>query len=152
MTPVNLSNEIALNKLQHYCAYQDRCHSEVRTKLLSLKIYGDDLEEIISALIQEKYLDELRFAKSYARGKFNIKKWGKNKIKHQLVFKKVSDYCIRKAFLEIDDDEYLQTLQEIYDRKLASCTDDNVYNCKQKAMKYCISRGYESHLVFELGK
>jgi len=149
---MELSNEIALSKLQQYCVYQDRCHSEVRTKLLSLHVYGDDLEMIISELIQEKYLDEERYAKSFARGKFNIKKWGRNKIKLHLKQKQVSPYCIKKGLQEIDEAEYLSTLQRIYDKKLAACTDDNAYTCKQKAMKYCISRGYESNLVYALGE
>ena len=149
---MELSNEIALSKLQQYCVYQDRCHSEVRTKLLSLKVYGDDLEMIISELIQDRYLDEERFAKSFARGKFNMKKWGRGKITMHLKQKQVSPYCIKKGMQEIDETEYLSELQRIYEKKLAACNDNNSYICKQKAMKYCISRGYESGLVYELGQ
>jgi len=150
LTPVSISNEVALVKLQQYCAYQDRCHTEVRTKLLSLHVYGEELEEIMSALIQEKYLDELRYAKSYARGKFNIKKWGRNKIKQNLKQKQISDYCIRKAMLEINDELYIESLQEVFEKKLNNCTDDNSYTCKQKAIRYCIGRGYEQHLVYQV--
>lgn len=147
---MNLSKEIALTKLQQYCAYQDRCHSEVRNKLLSLKIYGDDLEEIISELIQEKYLDELRFAKSYARGKFRIKKWGKNKIKQNLKAKQVSDYCIKKAMQEIDDEEYIETLKNIISSRIINNDNLNDYQFKLKVIRYCQNRGYELDVINEL--
>lgn len=144
---MNLSNEVTLNKLQQYCAYQDRSHAEVRTKLLSLKVYGDDLEEIMSLLIQDKYLDELRYACSYARGKFRMKRWGKVKIKINLRKNQVSDYCIRKAMQEIDEEEYLEVLDNLYSKKFTSCTDTNPLVCKQKAIKYCQSRGFEMDLI-----
>lgn len=147
---MNLSNEVALSKLQQYCVYQDRSHKEVRTKLLSLKVYGDDLEEIMSLLIQDKFLDELRYACSYARGKFRMKRWGWNKIKMNLKQNQVSEYCIRKAFLEIDQDEYFEALDGIFQKKLTSCTDSNPYICKQKAIKYCLGRGYEMEKVLEV--
>lgn len=147
---MNLSSEIALNKLQQYCVYQDRCHSEVRKKLISLKVYGDELEEVMSLLIQDKYLDELRYACSYARGKFRIKRWGWNKIKMNLKQKQVSDYCIRKSYNEIDLDEYYEVLTAIFQKKLESCKDENAYICKQKAIKYCLGRGYEMEKVLEV--
>lgn len=144
---MELSTEIALQKLQQYCVYQDRCHSEVRTKLLKLEIYGDALEEVMSLLIQEKFLDEERYARSYARGKFRIKKWGRYKIKQKLFQKQISDYCIRKAMEEIDEDEYLQTLEAIYQKKHDSYLGATDYVRVQKARNYCISRGYEMNLV-----
>jgi len=73
---LKLTQQINLEKLRRYCAYQDRCHQEVRQKLLSLKMYGDDLEEIITELINEDFLNEERYAQSFARGKFRMKKWG----------------------------------------------------------------------------
>ena len=87
----------ALKKLQKYCAYQDRCHQEVRSKLLDLGIYGDDLENVMVELIEENFLNEERFARSYARGKFRIKKWGKVRILRELKQRQISAYCIRKG-------------------------------------------------------
>jgi regulatory protein len=101
-----ISKDDALLKLQAYCAYQDRCHSEVRSKLLDLGIYGDDLEDIIVALIEDNFLNEERYARSYARGKFRIKQWGRLRIRRELKFRKISDYCIRKAMEEIDENDY----------------------------------------------
>lgn len=150
---MNYSNEDALNKLKHYCAYQDRSHKEVRTKLLKLKVYGDDLEEIMSELIKEKFLDESRYACSFARGKFRLKKWGRNKIIQQLKQHEISDYCIRKAMKEIDEDEYRETLREIILKKQKDYLDPNPYKQKQKTIAYCLSRGYEmNYILGELGE
>ena len=87
------SKDIALIQMQQFCAYQDRCHSEVRSKLLKLHVYGDDLEEIMAELIQDNFLDELRYAKSFARGKFRMNHWGKHKIRNEL--QRVSLVCIK---------------------------------------------------------
>ncbi len=147
---MTISNDIALAKLQRYCAYQDRCHQEVRTKLLSIKVYGEDLEEIISALIQDNFLNEERFAKSYARGKFRIKKWGRNKITQNLKLKGVSAYCIKKGMEEIEEDEYIKTIKEILKKKLEQYNNLHEVQAKDKSIKYAISRGYEPALVFSL--
>ena len=88
-----ISPEDALAKLQRYCAYQDRCHQEVRTKLIDLGVFGDTLEEIITDLIKDNFLNEERFARSYARGKFRMRKWGRIKIRQELKLRKISDYC-----------------------------------------------------------
>ena len=143
--------EEALKKLQRYCAYQDRCHQEVRTKLLSLKVYGDDLEEVIVALIEDNFLNEERYARSFARGKFNIRKWGRNKIKQQLKQKNVSAYCIKKGLEEIEEADYLKTLSDLVVKKEAERAYQKLelYPRKQKLALYLINRGYESHLVWK---
>ena len=112
-----LSKEEALKKLQRYCAYQDRCHQEVRNKLINLGVYGQVMEEVIVELIQENFLNEERFAKSFARGKFRIKTWGRNRIRRELKLRAVSDYCIRKGMEEIPDDDYLEALDAFLQRK-----------------------------------
>jgi len=151
-SPLKLSQKIAFEKLQRYCAYQDRCHNEVRTKLIKLKIYGDDLEEVINALIKDDYLNEERYARSYARGKFRIKKWGRNKIKQQLYARRISDYCIRKAMTEIDEGEYLETLTDVIHKKVNKLSELPKLIAKDKAIKYAVSRGYESNLIFQIIK
>ena len=147
-----ISKEEALSKLQKYCAYQDRCHQEVRTKLINLGIYGDDLEEIIAELISDNFLNEERYARSYARGKFRMRKWGKNRILKELKFRKISDYCIRKAMTEIEDEEYRQILEEIILKKQQFIKEKDPFKAKNKIAKYAINRGYESHLVWEMVK
>lgn len=146
---MTLSNEIALNKLKHYCAYQDRSHREVRTKLLKLEVYGDDLEEVMNELIREKFLDEERYACSFARGKFRLKKWGRIKIKQHLKQHQISDYCMRKAMKEIDEEEYIETLAGIIEKKKKDYDASDSYKLKQKVISYCVSRGYEMNLVLE---
>lgn len=144
-----MTKEEALDKLQRYCSYQDRCHQEVRTKLLSLKIYGDWLEEVMSDLIQEGYLNDERFAKNYARGKFRIKGWGKVRITRELKFRKISDYCIRKAMAEIDEEgQYEETLQKHLEKYLQLRKTKMVKPLlRQKLYAHGISKGFESHLV-----
>lgn len=151
-SPKYVSKSEALAKLQKYCAYQDRCHQEVRSKLLDLGIYGDDLEEIISELITEKFLNEERFARSFARGKFRIKRWGKVKIEQELKKKQVSVYCIKKGLSEIEEEDYQQALEEIIQKKWDSKPVKDVFQHKAKVAKYVIQRGFESYLVWEILK
>lgn len=144
--------EEALAKLQRYCAYQDRCHQEVRSKLLELGVYGEVLEEIISELIQDNFLNEERFARSYARGKFRMRKWGKQKITQELKLRKLSDYCIAKAMEEIDEEEYQNTIQQLIDKKWKETKLENLFLKRAKLAKYLIQKGYESNLVWPLVK
>ena len=102
--------------MQKYCAYQDRCHQEVRRKLIDLEVYGDDLEDIIYELVQDNFLNEERFARSFARGKYRMKKWGKYRIQNELKQRQISDYCIRKAMTEIDPEEYHQNLISLVEK------------------------------------
>ncbi|GJM31672.1 MAG: recombinase RecX [Saprospiraceae bacterium] len=142
----------ALLKLQRYCAYQDRCHREVRTKLLELGVYGDALEEIIVELIAEKFLDEERYARSYARGKFRIKRWGRNRIKRELKSKGVTEYCIRKGMEEIDETEYIEVLTDILTKKAEalSTKESQAFLRNKKVAQYAMSRGFEGELVWEV--
>lgn len=142
------SKEEALAKLQRYCAYQDRCHQEVRTKLLDHGIYGDELEEVISELILDNFLNEERFARSYARGKFRIKKWGKIKIRIELKKRKISDYCLRKAMEEIEDEEYEKTIDELIERKWNEIRETNDFKKKGKVAKYLEGKGYERAFIW----
>ncbi len=139
----------ALEKLQRYCVYQDRCHKEVRTKLLDLGLRGMDVEEVIIALIEDKFLDEERFARSYARGKFRMKKWGKMRIRKELKFKQVSEYCIKKGMTEIDDEEYYETIVGLLEKKNATLKEPNSYKRKNKLATFVIGKGFESFLVWE---
>lgn len=145
----NLNKEQALSKMQKYCAYQDRCHYEVRSKLLALEVYGDELEEIMASLIVDKFLDEERFARSYARGKFNIKFWGRMRIKRELKMRKISDYCIRKAMEEIDDDLYIEKLQMLLQKKNNLLRDEDRFKRIKKLSEHAIRRGFEMDLVWE---
>lgn len=113
-------------------------------------IYGDDLEEIIAELIQDNFLNEERFARSYARGKFNIKKWGRIRIRRELKMRKISDYCLRKAMEEIEETAYIDTLQQLIEKKWAALRDKDKFIKKGKVAKYLAGKGYESGLIWEL--
>ncbi len=147
-----VSKEMALDKLQRYCVYQDRCHQEVRSKLLDLGIYGDDLEDIIVELISDNFLNEERFARSYARGKFRFKRWGRMRIRQELKRRAISDYCLRKGMEEIEEEEYQRVLQEVTEKKWNSTKAPNDFQRRSKVAKYVINRGFESSLVWEILK
>ena len=138
----------ALPKAKQYCAYQERCHSEVKEKLYGFGLTTKEVEQIISILIEENYLNEERFAIAFSGGHFRTKKWGRVKIKYQLKQKQVSEYCIKKALQLIDEDDYLQTLQKLFDEKLKTLNSEkNIYIKKRKLQDHLMQRGYESDLI-----
>ena len=141
-------------KIASYCAYQERCQQEVRTKLYSYELYRDEVEELIAWLITENYINEERFATTFAGGKFRIKKWGKFKISQALKQKDISEYCIKKAMQEIDFQDYLETIQALASKKLKeySLRVSNEYQLKDKTAKHIISKGFEPNLVWEVLK
>ncbi|MGZ8511526.1 MAG: regulatory protein RecX [Chitinophagaceae bacterium] len=142
-----LTPEQALQKLKHYCAYQERCHSEVKEKLYNFGVRKNDHDEIIAALIEKDYLNEERFAIAFAGGKFRMKKWGRVKIKYELKQKQVSEYSIKKALRQIKDEEYLAVLKKLVDEKYSLLNDEQYLVRKKKTMDYLAQRGFESELV-----
>ncbi len=148
MRPLNIGTEKALEKIKQYCAYQERCHSEVRNKLYSFGLNNDEMELLISTLIQENFLNEERFALAYAGGKFRIKKWGKAKIKQALVLKKISTYCISKALKSLDDPTYEKNFEKLAATKWLSLkAEKNKYLKQQKLRRFLLGKGYESVLI-----
>ena len=145
-----LGPEEALLKAQQYCAWQERCHSEVRHKLLEWGIFGDQLEEIIVALITDDFLNESRFARAYARGKFRLKGWGKIRIIRELRLRKISENCIREAFEEIEHSEYLNALRDILSRKAKEIEAESSFEFNQKLLRFALQRGFESELVLDI--
>lgn len=142
-----LTKEEALQKLRQYCAYQERSHYEVQQKLYDLGIRKQDHDEIISTLIEEDYLNEERFAKAFAGGKFRMKDWGRKKIYHALKGKRVSEYSIKQAMKEIDDEAYKQNLKELIEEKYESLKDEQYLVRKKKTIDYMLQKGYELDLV-----
>lgn len=139
----------AIKKLESYCAYQNRCHAEVQKKLWDTETPAHLHDEILMHLIQNDYLNEERFAQSFVRGKFSQKKWGRNKIKQHLKLKKVSDQCIKIGLQEIDEEKYLETLEQLLEKKKSSVKGKNQYDKNAKIANYLIGKGYESGLVWE---
>jgi regulatory protein len=142
-----LTKEQALQKLKHYCSYQERCHSEVKEKLYNLGVWKKEHDEIIATLIEENYLNEERFAIAFAGGKFRIKQWGRVKIKYELKQKQVSEYCIKKSLKQIDDEEYLKVLNKLAKEKYAELKSEQYLIRKKKTMDYLMRKGFEPELV-----
>jgi len=137
-----LSFDEAKRKLEHYCAYQDRCHSEVVNKLFSLRITPQIHDEIIVHLIEHNFLNEERFAKSFVRGKHRLSSWGKNRITTELKFRNINSRLITIALTEINDEEYYQTFDRISENKWSQLTDQDIQKKKQKFQAYLFRKGY----------
>lgn len=145
-----LTKEQALQKLRQYCAYQERSHHEVQQKLWELGIPKAGHDEILSKLIEEDYLNEERFAIQFAGGKFRMMEWGRKKITYALKEKRVSDYSIKKALKEIDEGDYLKTLNQVATKKWESLKGEDHLSRKKKVTDYLLQKGFEFELVKEV--
>ena len=144
-----LTKEQAFQKAKHYCGYQERSHQEVKEKLYSFGLYKQQVEELLSQLIEENYLNEERYAIQFAGGKFRMKQWGRVKIKYELKQKRVSEYNIKIAIKEIDEDDYTKTLQKLAEKKWTSVKGEGVnhYVKLSKTTDYLLQKGYEPDLI-----
>lgn len=142
----------ALEKARAWCAYQERSQQEMRDKLYEWGLWKDAVESIIAELVTGNFINEERFAKAYAGGKFRIKKWGRVKIRIELKKKGITDYCIRKGLQEIDGDEYEEALLKIIEERARKTHDRNPLKKNYKIAQYVISRGYEPQLVWDFLK
>lgn len=140
----------ALDKLKQYCAYQERCHADVRNKLFEYGINTEDQGPVIAYLIEENYLNEERFATMFAGGHFRIKKWGKIKIVQALKQKQISEYLIKLSLKEIDDDDYLLTLHKLAETKWPTIKAPTVLHRRQKCRLYLMQKGYEPQLINDI--
>ncbi|MBB4801038.1 regulatory protein [Flavobacterium nitrogenifigens] len=139
----------ALQKLEHFCAYQERCHEEVVSKLYSLKMTSDEIDTIIVKLIEDNFLNETRFACSFARGKHRIKHWGKIRITNELKARQISSANINLALKEISAEEYFETFENLSERCWNNLSENNALKKRKKFCDYMLRRGYESNLVYE---
>ena len=143
------SIEEVKRKLEGYCVYQDRCHKEIETKLKEFILIEEARNQIILHLLEHNFLNEERFSKSFARGKFRIKKWGKQRIVRELKQRDVSAYNIKTALKEIDEDAYLVTVVEITEKRNQLIREPNIYKRKKKLSDFLIRKGYEYDLIFK---
>lgn len=139
----------AQKRLENYCAYQERCHKDVKSKLKEMKMIPEAIDKILVHLIEHNYLNEERFAKAFVRGKFRIKKWGKNRLIRELKFREISKYSIESGLKEINLEEYNKVLDELVKKRIAQVKEQNVYKKKRKVADYLLYRGWESHLIYE---
>ncbi|MBS1744317.1 MAG: RecX family transcriptional regulator [Bacteroidetes bacterium] len=147
----NIGVERAWQKIKHYCAYQERNHLEVKEKLYSLGLYKIEVEQLLSQLIEENYLNEERYATSFAGGKFRTKQWGRIKIGYELKQNKISEYCIKKALQSISNEDYNATLKKLFDQKKKTvASEKNIFIKKRKIQSYLLQKGYEPELINQL--
>ncbi|MCR9065538.1 MAG: RecX family transcriptional regulator [Cytophagales bacterium] len=140
-----------LLKACNFCAYQERTQDEVRQKLKDWKVFDHEAEDVIAELITENFINEERFAKTYAGSKFRVKKWGRNKILGELKRRGLSDYCISSGMKEIDAEEYFLVLQALLHKKLHSLrSETNEFVKKKKAADYAMRKGFEGDLVWDV--
>ena len=139
----------AKKKLEHFCSYQERCHKEVDYKLKELGMIQSASQEIISQLIQDDYLNETRFAKSFARGKFRIKKWGKNRILKEFKFRNISDYNIKIGMQELTEPEYVDSFYNLFEKRKKSVEHLPIDEQKKKIYSYLSYRGWEHQKIYD---
>lgn len=139
----------AMNKLEHYCAYQERCHQEVRQKLTQMHMIPEAIDVIIVHLLNQNFLNEERFAKTFVRGKFKFKNWGKHRLTFELSKKDISKININQALAEISNEEYSKVFNDLAEKKANSIKEANYFKKKKKFVDYFLYRGWESHLVYE---
>lgn len=137
-------------KLVSYCVYQDRCHAEIEQKMKAFLLIPDAKEEIFLYLLQENYLNEERFTRSYIRGKFYIKHWGRNKIRINLKQKQISERLINTCFDEIDETDYYKTLKKAFEDYYSKQTGLKEYQKKSKTINYLIGKGFEYEIILEI--
>ena len=140
---------IILQKMEHYCAYQERSEQEVRTKLSTFKITETNKKQIIAKLKLLGFIDETRFARAFTLGKFRINKWGKNKIRFALKQKGVSDKIIEKSLNEIDDAAYNQSMEKLVRVKIRSVRDEDDFKTMSKLVAHLVNKGYETSLAWD---
>ena len=139
----------AQKKMEHYCAYQERCHKEVVKKLQELGMIPISIDTIVSKLVEDNYLNETRFAQSYARGKFRIKKWGKIRIRSELKARDLSDYNIKKGLEEIPDLDYNTTFWALFEKRKKEVYENIPSVQKKKIISYMVYRGWELEKIYE---
>ena len=137
------------SKAEHFCAYQERCHKEVVRKLYDLKVTGHEADEIIVYLIENNFLNEERFACSFARGKHRIKYWGKIRIINELKFRDISKYIIDKALQEITPKEYAHTFHHVAENQWDLIHEKNIQKKRKKFCDFLLRKGFESNLIYE---
>jgi len=148
----NLTPDAAMQKAKHFCAYQERCHSEVKEKLYSYGLKKHDVELLLSRLIEEDYLNEERFAIQFAGGRFRLKHWGKIKIRYELKQKQVSEYIINKALKAIDEEDYISLLEKLCQKKWDELAGERKLQRLAKTRSYLLQKGFEPNLISEATK
>ena len=143
-----LKEKNARQKMEFYCSYQERCHQEVQEKLYSYGLSEKERNQIIVHLIEHNFLNEERFARSFARGKHRIKHWGKIRIVNELKQRQISSPNIKCALTEIPEEEYQDTFDKLAEKHWETIRETNALKKKKKFCDYLLRKGWESNLVY----
>jgi len=149
MTKKVFTVEEIKRKIEQYCIYQDRCHKEVENKLKEYRLIPEAREHILLHLLEHNFLNEERFSKSFARGKFRIKKWGRDRITRELKFRDISSYNIKTALKEIDEEAYFNTLYDLVEKKNNQMKEVNIFKRKKKVIDALLYKGFERDLIYK---
>ncbi|WP_335973355.1 regulatory protein RecX [Gaetbulibacter jejuensis] len=147
--PKTYTLDEAQKRMERYCAYQERCHQEVTKKLYEMRMIPEARDKIIVHLLEHNFLNEERFTKTFVLGKFRIKKWGRKRLELELKRREISAYNIKLAFKEISDAEYLETFNQLAEKKVAQIKESNLQKKRKKLADYLLYRGWETHLVYD---
>ncbi len=147
-----ISGTEAYSKITKWCAYQERAQQEVRDKLYDFGLHKEEVEQLLTRIISEGFVNEERFAISFANGKLNQLGWGRVKIRYALKAKKVSDYCIKKAINSLDENKYIQILEDTFHKRNKMEKEKHPLKRKYKLMSYLASRGFEQDLIASIIK
>ena len=147
-----LSIDQACQKIEYYCKYQERCQSEVLTKLISLKLNREEINLVLDFVFKNNLVNEERFAQAYARGKHRIKNWGRVRIMNELKQRNISQRIISTALKEIDNENYIQNFNRLAERNWESITETNKAKKQKKFCDYLLRKGYESDLIYSTMK
>jgi regulatory protein len=142
--------EEAKRSMERYCVYQDRCHQEIEKKLREMRMIPQACELILLHLMEHDFLNEERFARSFARGKFRIKQWGQRRIVNELKQRDISAYNIKAGLSEISPDEYETVFQEVSRKRYESVNESNVFKKRKKVADFLLRKGFESNKVYEV--
>ncbi len=135
-------------KAAKFCAYQERTQAEVKQRLYEYGLWGDDAEQVITKLIEENFINEERFARTYAGSKFRLKHWGRLKIEYALKQKGLSPYCVKAGLEEITDEDYEATLRSLLNKKIPQIKAEDTFSLKKKLANYAHSKGYENEWIW----
>jgi len=141
--------ELVIKKMEGFCAYQERCKQDVKNKLISMNISLHHIESIIQHLLENDFLNEERFAKAFCRGKFRIKKWGRQRIIRELKGKYITSHNINSALQEIDEIEYHKTFNVLAKKRFLEIKETNTFKKRKKLTDYLLYRGWESDAVYK---
>lgn len=147
-----LTPDQVLDKMAKYCAYQERCVKDVRDKLKTFEIPEEEKAKILDYLLDNRFVNDERFVKSFVRGKINQNGWGMNKIRFHLMQKSIDKELIDEALEQTGEEVYRQRLIDILKAKSKTIKAETDFEKKRKLAAYAMQKGFEGNLVWEVLK